>query len=580
MSMPIHNDDIVKIFNEIADLLEMQNQNVFRIRAYRSAAQVLASLPENVADIIHKGEALTEFPGIGKDLAAKIIEITETGTSHFLEELRTQIPPGLIQLMGVTGLGPKRIKMLYDRLGIQNIEALRKACQDGKIAEIRGFGEKSTKNILDGIDQFERQSGRFHLFKAEEIIRPLITYLKKNRNIKQLEVAGSNRRKRETVRDVDILVTGMNGLKIMDYFVGYEDVGKVLARGETRSSVLLRSDLQVDLRLVPEESFGAALVYFTGSKTHNIAIRKLGIKKNLKINEYGVFSTKETSKDEYLKGETEQDVYAGIDLPFIEPELRENRGEIEAAQQRKLPNLIRVEDIKGDLHMHTDATDGKYSLEEMVMAAKERGYAYIANTDHSQHVKVAKGFDEGRLRAQMKKIDRLNRKVKGIVVLKSIELDILSDGGLDLPDDILKELDLVVCAVHYKFNMTGQEQTDRILRAMDHRFFNILAHPTGRLIGERPPYEVDMEKIMRAAKDRGCALELNAHPYRLDLNDVSCKAAKEMGVKIAISTDAHSVGDLALITYGINQARRGWLEAKDVVNTYALPELRKFLKRH
>jgi DNA polymerase (family 10) len=387
-------------------------------------------------------------------------------------------------------------------------------------------------------------------------------------------VAGSYRRRCETVGDLDILATCKKGTKIMNRFVGYEDVREVVAKGGTRSTVLLRSNVQVDLRVVPEASYGAALMYFTGSKDHNIAIRTIGLRKKLKINEYGAFRG-----EKRVAGRTEQEVYTKIGLPFIEPELRENRGEIEAAQKGELPRLLGLRDIRGDLHVHTTRTDGHDTIERLVEAAKKRGYDYIAITDHSKHVTIAHGLKPDQVREQVKEIDRINRRLKGFTVLKATELDILDNGALDLPDDVLQELDLTVCSVHYKFNLSREQQTQRILRAMENPYFHILAHPTGRLIGEREPYQVDMEKIVKGARDNGCFLEVNGHPDRLDLNDIHCKMAKDLGVKVALSTDAHRIDDLDYMRFGVGQARRGWLEAGDVINTRTLSELKKLLKR-
>ncbi|HDT13491.1 MAG TPA: DNA polymerase/3'-5' exonuclease PolX, partial [Candidatus Aminicenantes bacterium] len=415
---------------------------------------------------------------------------------------------------------------------------------------------------------------RFKLARAEETVTPLVEELKKAAGVEEIAIAGSLRRRAETVGDVDILIAAGKSGDIVKRFAGYEDVEKVLAEGETKSSVVLRGGLQVDLRVVPLASWGAALHYFTGSKAHNIAVRTMGVKRKLKINEYGVFRGKKR-----IAGRTEEEVYAQVKLPYIEPELREDRGELKAAAQGHLPRLVRIEDLRGDLHAHTTESDGRYTAGDMARAAKARGYEYLAVTDHSQHVTVAHGLDAKRLAKSIKAIDRINAKLRGFTLLKSIELDILADGSLDLPDAILDELDLVVASVHYKFNLSKEKQTERVIRALDNPRVNILGHPTGRLINERPPYEIDLEKVMRAAVERGCFLELNAHPDRLDLNDIHCQMAKEMGLKVALSTDAHGTDDLDLMRFGIGQARRGWLEARDVINTRPLAGLRKLLKR-
>ncbi len=527
--------------------------------------------------MVEQEEDLSGLPGIGKDLAGKIKQIVKTGSLPLLRKLEKDVPSGLSELMKIQGMGPKKIKSLYQELGVTTAEELKRAAQEQKIRELPGFGDKAEHNILEEVErQVKAKTGkeRIKISVAEQIVHPLYEYLSKVKGIKDLEVAGSYRRRTETVGDLDILASCKTGSKVMDRFVDYEDVEKVLSKGNTRSSVVLRSGFQVDLRVVPAVSFGAALHYFTGSKAHNIAIRKRGMKKKLKINEYGVFKDKKR-----IAGRTEKEVYARVGLPFIEPELRENRGEIEAAEKNQLPKLVTLRDIRGDLHTHTKSTDGHYSLEEMAERARKRGYEYLAITDHSKHVTVARGLDAKGLSRQLKEIDRVNEKLKGFRILKSIELDILADGSLDLPDDILKELDLVTCSIHYKFNLSRDKQTQRIIQAMDNPYVNIICHPTGRLINERQPYELNIEQVLDAAKERGCFVELNAHPDRLDLNDSDCKMAREMGVKLAISTDAHRLDDLELMRFGVGQARRGWLEADDVLNTRSWGELKKLLKR-
>ena len=571
--MPVHNTDIAEMFNQFADLLEIDGANPFRIRAYRNAARTIASLAQSAADMVKEGKDLRELPGIGKDLAQKIEEIVKTGTLSQLKELEAHVPPQLSRLMKMPGLGPKRVHTLHEKLGITTREELKMAAEKGKMSELRGFGKKIEQMVLEEIGQVKKGE-RIKLSIAEEIANGIVTHLKKMEGVKEIEVAGSYRRRKETVADLDILVTCTNKAKVMDQFVNYENVEKVLSKGETRSSVQLRSGIQMDLRAVPQISYGAALHYFTGSKAHNIAIRMLGVKKGLKINEYGVF--KGTRR---IAGRREEEVFKAVGLRFIEPELRENWGEIEAAQRGQLPTLITIEDIRGDFHAHTKATDGHNSLEEMVEAARARGYEYLAITDHSRRVTMAHGFDMKRLAQRIKEIDRLNAKLSGFTVLKSIELDILKDGSLDLPDEILKELDLTVCSVHYNFNLSRKEQTERILRAMDNPHFHILAHPTGRLINERSPYDVDVEGLMAGARERGCFLELNGHPDRLDLSDVHTKRAKDMGIKVVISTDAHRASDLDYMRFGIGQARRGWLERDDVLNTRSWKEIKQLLRK-
>ena len=575
--MAILNSDVAGIFDKAADFLDIKGENPFRIRAYRNASRTIGSLSKGVSDMVAQGEDLTRLPGVGADLAAKIKEIVETGKLKMLEDLMRELPPGLDDLMKIPGLGPKRIKLLFGTQDIRSVDDLRRAAEGKKLRDIPGFGEKTESNILEQLKHLAetKEAGeRTKINVAEQVVEPLVAYLKKVRGVKQAVVAGSYRRRMETVGDLDVLTTCSAACPVMDRFVKYEDVDKILAHGETKSSVILRTGLQVDVRVVPEESYGAALLYFTGSKAHNIAVRTIAVKKKLKINEYGVFRGEQS-----LAGRTEEEVYRRVGLPYIEPELREDRGEIEAARQGRLPHLVTLKDIRGDLHVHSTTTDGQSSIQEMAEAAAKLGYEYIAMTDHSQHVTVARGLDAKRMLRQVREIDRLNAKLKGLLVLKAVELDILEDGRLDLPDDVLEELDVIVCSVHYKFNLTRERQTERIIRAMDNPHFQILSHPTGRLLNERRPYEVDLEKVMTAAKERGVAIELNAYPDRLDLDDVHCQTARELGLKISISTDAHHVDDLLYIRFGIGQARRGWLEPADVLNTRRWPELRRILKR-
>jgi DNA polymerase (family 10) len=571
--MQIHNSDVADIFNKVADLLEILDENPFRVRAYRNAARAIGGLSQSVAAMVEEGKDFTELPGIGKDLAGKIGEIVKTGYLPQLQDLEDRIPPQLIRLMKIPGLGPKRVKTLYDQLNITSLEDLKKSAEEGEIRKLKGFGEKTEAAILAEIGR-EKKEERIKLNVAEEVANGVVSYLKKVEGVSELIVAGSFRRKKETVADLDILATCKKGSRVMDAFVEYGNVDKVVAKGETRSTVVLRSGIQMDLRVVPEASYGAALHYFTGSKAHNIAVRTLGVKKGLKINEYGVFKGAKR-----IAGKREEEVFDHVGLPFIEPELRESQGEIEAAQQGKLPELVTLKDIRGDLHVHTKETDGHHTLEQMVEAGRDRGYQYVAITDHSKRLSMTHGFDAKRLAKRNEEIDRLNGKLRGFSVLKSIEVDILEDGSLDLPDSILKELDLTVCSVHSKFNLPRKKQMERIIRAMDNPYFNILAHPSGRLINERQPYEVDMEGLIKAAKERGCLMEVNAHPDRLDLADIHCKLAKDMGVKLVISTDAHSVNDYDLIRFGVWQARRGWLEKEDVLNTRTVDELKKLMKR-
>ncbi|MGD8934354.1 MAG: DNA polymerase/3'-5' exonuclease PolX [Gammaproteobacteria bacterium] len=572
--MPVHNNEIADLFEKLADLLEIEDANPFRVRAYRNAAQTIRGYAESMADLLAKGEDLSALPDIGKDIAAKIRTIVDTGKLPLLAKVESRTPAALSDLMKIKGLGPKRVRALYKNLNIKTLDDLKRAARNGRIRSLDGFGEKTEQMIRQRVERFTGETARTLLIVAQDIANPLVEYLKQSTGIKEVTLAGSYRRCRETVGDLDIVVTAGRNSNVMERFVRYDEVEEVMSMGHTRSTVRLRSGMQVDLRVVPQVSYGAALYYFTGSRAHNIAVRKIAQKKHLKINEYGVFRG-----DKRIAGKTEQEVLKQVGLPYIEPELRENRGELEAARKQQLPQLVTLQDIRGDLHCHTNATDGHHSLQQMARAAADRGYEYLSINDHSRHVTVASGLNRKRLLEQIREIDRLNEKHDDIIILKSIEVDILEDGSLDLPESVLKELDFTVCSVHYKFNLSRQKQTERILRAMDNRCFNILAHPTGRLINQREPYEIDLMKIMEAALERGCYLELNAHPDRLDLTDDACIMARDTGLKVAVATDAHCIDDLDYMRFGINQARRGWLESDDVLNTRKLPELLKLLKR-
>jgi len=572
--MPVHNSDVERMFQELADLLEIEGANPFRVRAYRNGARAVSGLTRSVSDLIKEGEDLSQYQGIGKDLAQKIQDVVSSGRLQALEEARERVDPALRTLLAVPGLGPKRVKALHQGLGLKTVEGLQKAAREGKIRSLSGFGAKTEQSILDELAHFQAEEKRYSLAEVEDVASSLERFLQGLDGVEQVTVAGSYRRRKETVGDLDILVIAGEQSRVTDAFVGYEDVVDVISHGQTRSSVVLRSGIQVDLRVVSEESFGAALHYFTGSKAHNIAVRKLGQDKGFKINEYGVFHG-----DELVAGVTEEEVYAAVDLSYIEPELREDRGEIQAAAEGCLPNLLQLSDLRGDLHAHTQATDGHDSLETMAAAAREMGYEYLAVTDHTHSLSMTGGLDPDRLADQIEAIDQINEGLEGFVLLKGIEVDILEDGSLDLPDWILARLDLCVCSVHSKFKLSREKQTERVLRAMDNPNFSIFGHPSGRLLGSRPAYEIDLDQVLRAAADKGCAMEVNSQPDRLDLTDTYCQAAREMGVKVAISTDAHRKADLRLIRFGVSVARRGWLEPKDVLNTRPLEELRKLIRR-
>jgi len=572
--MPVHNTDIAGIFDEIADFLEIEGQNPFRIRAYRNAARTLSGLGSELKDMVADGEELTRLPGIGKELAAKIHEILETGTAQALIKLRQRVPQTVIEMLKLPGLGPKRVRMLYQDLKIENLAQLSEAARQGRIRALEGFGEKIEKAIFQAVEARAQKEKRFKIAAVKPILDRLIDFMKKVPGVIDASAAGSYRRCRETVGDLDILVSARKTSPVMKRFLEYEEIAEVLSAGTTRSSVVLQSGLQVDLRLVAKSSFGAAMQYFTGSKDHNVAIRRLGQQQGLKINEYGVFRFEKP-----VAGKTEESVYQSVGLPYIPPELRENRGEIEAARDNRLPELVELKDLKGDLHIHTHATDGHNSLEEMALSAKKHGLKYIAVTEHSDRLKVAGGLDPPRLMQQIDEIERLNERLKGIQILKGLEVEILKDGTLDLPDAVLARLDLVVGTVHSHYNLPLEKQTERILRAMDRRYFTMLAHPTGRLIDEREPYAVDMTRIIHKARARGCFLELNSNPRRLDLYDIYCQVAKAEGVLVSINSDAHNINDFNYLAFGVGQARRGWLEKGDVLNTRPLAQLRKLLSQ-
>ena len=563
------------MFEDIADLLELQGANPFRIRAYRNAARTIGGLSDEAAAMLARGEDLRRLPGIGDDLAGKIAEIVETGRCSALEKLRKEMPPGLADLLKVPGLGPKRVSALYHELDVHTVDQLHRAAKDGRLRTLPGFGATTERKVLEAVETMKKKApGRLKLATAARYADSLVAYLEKVPGVGRVTVAGSFRRGRETVGDLDVLATATPKSPVMDRFAAYDEVAKVLAKGDTRATVVLRSGLQVDLRVVADEAYGSALHYFTGSKAHNIRLRRMAQERGLKVNEYGVFKGARR-----VAGDTEESVFAAVRLPWIPPELREDSGEFEAAAKGRLPKPVALDDLKGDLHAHTDATDGHNTLREMAEGAREAGLAYLAITEHSKRLTMVHGLDAKRLRRQIEAIDKLNGALRGITVLKGIEVDILEDGSLDLPDDVLGDLDLVIGAVHSKFNLSRAKQTERILRAMDRPHFSILAHPSGRLIPAREPYDVDMARIIARAHDRGCFLELNAHPERLDLIDSHCRMAKEAGVLVSINSDAHSVTDFANLRFGAMQARRGWLEAADVLNTRPLAQLRKLLKR-
>jgi len=574
--MAVMNKDVADVFNMIADLLDIKGANPFRVRAYRRAARTVSGLSHPVSELVEGEKDLSELPGIGDDLAGKIETIVKEGTLDQLEELKEEVPPVLSEMMDLSGLGPKRVKALHRELDIDSFESLRESAEQGRIRELEGFGEKTEQKVLDALRRREErgeEADRILLSEAGQIAAPLLEYLRNMDKVKEAEAAGSYRRRKETVGDLDILVTCARGCDVMEQFVNYDDVDEVVAKGDTKSTVILRTGFQVDLRVVPAVGYGAALVYFTGSKPHNIRLRKMGAGRGLKINEYGVFRD-----DDRVAGKTEEDVYRELGLPWIPPEIREDRGEVQAAREDSLPDLIAMGDIRSDLHSHTKVTDGKGTLKQMAEEARERGYQYLANTEHTKRVNVAGGLDAEGMKKQIEKIDELNEEMDGFRVIKSAEVDILEDGSLDLPDEILEQLDLVVCAVHYHTDLSRKKQTRRIIKAMENPNFNILAHPTGRLINKRDPYQIDMDELFSKAAERGCFMEINAQPERMDLNEVYARKAKEMGILLSIGTDAHSVQELDYMRYGVYQARRAWLEPDDVLNTRSWSDLKKLLE--
>ncbi len=566
------NSEIAAIFNEIADLLELQGVT-FKPQAYRKGARLLEGMSGDIEEVAKQGK-LEELPGIGKALSEKIKEYFATGKIKHLDELKGQTPGHLADLLNIPGMGPKKAKLLFEKLKIDSVPKLEKAAKEGKIRNIAGFGEKSEEEILKGIELIRRGNERMPLGVALPLAREIMAHMSTLREVKRMEVGGSIRRRAETIGDIDLLALSADAPKVMKSFTTMPMVERVLAQGTTKSSVLVASGRQVDLRVVDESSFGAALQYFTGNKDHNVKLRTIAIKKGLKLNEYGLFKGKNL-----VAGKSEKEVYASLGLPYIAPEMRENQGEIELAMKGKLPSLITEDDMKGDLQMHTKNSDGKNTIEQMALAAKKFGYEYIAITDHSQSEKIAHGMEPERLLAYIDEIRSVEKKVGGIKLFASAEVDIKSDGSLDYADGILKKLDIVSVSVHSGFKMPPERMTQRIIAALENKHVDILCHPTGRLIGRREPFQFDFEKVVRAAIKNKVHLEINASPERLDLKDSLIRRARELGATFTISTDAHSTDGLLAMEYGVAMARRGWLEAKDVVNTLPIEKFKKKMKR-
>lgn len=567
------NQEIARIFNEIADILEIKGENPFRIRAYRKAAQNIDGFTKDIEEASEK--ELLRIPGIGKDLAGKIIEYVETGHLKAYEELKKEVPSEIVELLSIPGLGPKTAKLLFDRLNVKGVDDLERLAKKGKLRGLPGVQAKTQENILKGIEMVRRRTERQPIGRVLPLAEEIMKKLRERAPVGELSVAGSLRRWKETIKDIDILATSKEPKKIMSAFVHLPQVKDIFMQGPTKSSIVTHDGIQVDLRVVKEDSFGSALAYFTGSKAHNIRLREMAVKKGLKINEYGVFVLKTGRK---IGGKHEVDVYKALGLPFVQPEMREDTGEIEVAIKGGLPKLVELKDICGDLHVHTKWSDGSHDFEELIKEAKKRGYEYIAITDHSKGLAVARGLSVEQVLEQNKKIKSINKRLRGFKLLSGIEVDIRSDGTLDYPDEVLRKLDIVVASIHSGFRQKKEQLTSRLVSAMKNPYVSIIAHPTGRLIGERDAYEVDMDEFLKIAKETNSAIEINAYPLRLDLNDIYVKKAKEMGISLVIATDTHIVSQFDYMVYGIGIARRGWLGKKDVLNTYSCEVMLRRLK--
>ena len=571
----MQNPDIARLFDEVADLLEIRGENPFRVRAYRNAARTIRDYPEPIAELIHSGSKdLTEIPGIGEDLAEKIAAIVKTGDLPLRKKLAAKLPAGLLDLLRIPGLGPKRVRLLHQKLKVKSAADLAAALDKGKIQKLKGFGPKMEEKMRAGLGAAQVSERRLLLHEAEIQANAIVAHLEAGGGVKEIQVAGSYRRRKETIGDLDVLVTCADSARVMDRFVQYGEVAEVVSKGETRSTVKLRGGLQVDVRAVEPAAYGAALQYFTGSKAHNVELRKIAQDRDLKLNEYGLF--KGTRR---VAGATEAEIYAKLGLDWIPPELREARGEIALAREHRLPKLVELKDVRADLQMHTSATDGQATVDEMARAARALGYEYIAITDHSKRVTMTRGLDPTRLREQWRAIEEWNAANRGFTILKSVELDILESGQLDLPDDVLADADYVVATIHYGTNQTEAELTRRLVGAAEHPWVDAIGHPTGRLLGKREPYPLDFDALAQAAARSGCLLELNGHPERMDLPDTLAAAAKQHGVRFVLSTDSHQSNNLTFMRYAVDLARRAGLEAHDILSTRPLDEFRHELKR-
>jgi DNA polymerase (family 10) len=568
------NARVAGVLYEIGEILTIKGDR-FRSRAFNVAAQRVTALTENIEEIRGRG-GLQEIPGVGKSIAGIIEEVLDTGGSRQLEELRESLPKGVQELMELEGVGPKTAMRLQRELGIVSIDDLEAAAKAQRLRGLRGFGEKSEENLLRAIEEHRMMQGRFLLGAVLPVIEDVISYMSVSDAVLEAEVAGSARRRRETVGDIDLLVASDEPEGVVKRFVSMPPVIRVLSEGVTKSTVVLERNLQVDLRVIPPGGYGAALQYFTGSKEHNVKLRTIAVKMGYKLNEYGLFD-RET--DERVAGEVEEGIYRALGMAWMEPELRENRGEIEAAMEGRLPDLVENGDIKGDLHVHSEWSDGAATIEEVARAAMDRGLEYVAICDHSKSLGIARGLDEGRLREQMAEIDGLNEGLEGFTVLKGFECDIMADGSLDLPDSVLKDLDFLVASVHSGFRSDERAMTERVIRAIHNEHVSAIGHPTGRLIQRRQPYAIDLGEVFEAAASQGVMMEINAFPDRLDLDDVNCRAAKERGVVMSIGTDAHALSQLGFLHMGVSVARRGWLEAEDVLNTLPVEDLLRAVDR-
>lgn len=570
----MRNTELAQIFREIALYLEMQGVQ-FKPRAYEKVAYALEALEELVAKIYKRGglKALREIPGVGQAIAEKIEEIIQTGRLKYYEELKKETPVDIRGLTAIEGVGPKSVKVLYEKLGVKDVSDLERVARAGRIRSLSHFGEKMEQKILKGIEFLKQESGRFPLGAVFPLITEIEGRLRDLPEVSEVVVAGSMRRRKETVGDADILAVSRKPEKVMEFFVSMPEVMHVHGRGQTKTMVKLKNGMDVDLRVVLKESFSAALNYFTGSKNHNVALRRIAQEKGLKLNEYGLFRSSKR-----VAGKTEEEIYEALGLAFIPPELRENQGEIEAAKKRELPELVGYHDLRGDLQTQTTWTDGANSIEEMAKEAKRLGLEYIAITDHTKSLAMTGGSDEKKLLRQMEEIDKINRSLKTIKILKGAEVNINKDGTLDIKDEVLARLDVVGIAVHSHFNLPRREMTERIVRAMRNPHADILFHPTGRVIQKREPYDVDMDAIIRVAKETGTVLEIDAYPDRLDLKDEHIRKAVEAGVKLVIDSDAHSVNHMRFLEFGVAQARRGWAKKSDVINTRPLKEFLRCLK--